>query len=78
MTHVGELAPSCDPRDDGCHLCGDVAVAARVVDVCSATMSAVVVLGDARVTIALDLVDAQVGDLVMVHLGFAIQRLEHT
>lgn len=78
MIRAAELAKACDPRDEHCHLCGDVALAARVVEVDASTRTAVVVLDGAHVTVALDLVDAKVGDEVLVHLGFAIERLECT
>ena len=66
----------CDPRDGVCHVCGDEAVAGRVVAIDDATRTATVELESGVATVALDLVDADVGDRLLVHLGFAIQRLE--
>ena len=65
-----------DRRDDACHLCGDVASAGRVVGVDVAARTALVTLECGIVTVALDLVEADVGDTLLVHLGFAISRLE--
>ena len=65
-----------DRRDDACHLCGDVASAGRVVEVDVAARTALVALQCGIVTVALDLVEADVGDTLLVHLGFAISRLE--
>ena len=63
-------------RDDTCHLCGDVAVAGQVLALDVDTRTAIVALECGTVTVALDLVDAHVGDTLLVHLGFAITRLE--
>ena len=68
--------PSCDSHDESCHLCGDEAVAGRVVDIDAGTRTATVAFESGAATVALDLVDAKVGDRLLVHLGFAIQRLE--
>lgn len=65
----------CDARDGGCQLCGDEAVAGRVVAIDAGSRTATVAFGSGTATVALDLVDADVGDHVLVHLGFAIQRL---
>ncbi|MBA3339897.1 MAG: HypC/HybG/HupF family hydrogenase formation chaperone [Gemmatimonadaceae bacterium] len=67
---------TCDTNDGSCHVCGDVAVAGRIVAVDSVSRTALVTLGAEQVTVALDLVDAGLGDDVLVHLGFAIERLE--
>lgn len=70
-------APSrCDSRDATCHLCGDEAVVGRVVQIDAATRTATVAFDTGTATVALDLVDAAVGDSLLVHLGFAIGRLE--
>ena len=71
-----DAANGCDVRDDDCQLCGDVAVAGRVVGVNSRERTASVEMNDGIATVALDLVDAGVGDWVLVHLGFAIELLE--
>jgi len=65
-----------DRGSDGCQLCGDVAVAGRVIAIDADARSAVVALECGTATVALDLVDADVGDTLLVHLGFAITRLE--
>lgn len=81
--------PACGPAaPDGCATCGDEALQARVVGVDDAAASADVVLLEggsgagpardgARLAVALDLVDGvAIGDLVLVHQGFAICRVE--
>ena len=64
----------CDADAGHCHLCGDEALVARIVSVAPGSRSAIVSKG-AMTTIALDLVDASVGDDVLVHAGFAIGRV---
>jgi D-sedoheptulose 7-phosphate isomerase len=62
-----------------CSTCRDEAVAGVVIAIASADRTASVQLatGPEAVTVALDLVeDVAVGDNVLVHQGFAIQRLE--
>lgn len=71
-----ERLTTCDRGTEGCHLCGDVAVAARVLQIDSGARTALVAFAEGSAVVALDLVDADVGDDVLVHLGFAIQRLE--
>ncbi len=66
-------AAHCDPQSDHCHLCGDEAVLGRVVTIDAGSRTAVVHFTDGVATVALDLVDAVVGDQVLVHLGFAIE-----
>ena len=41
----------------------------------AATRTALVAFTDVTSTVALDLVDASVGDDLLVHLGFAIERV---
>jgi hydrogenase maturation factor len=80
MSRAPVVGATCDAREAGdeqCHLCGDVAVPGRVLEVNEATRTAFVMIGGERVSVALDLVEARVGDDVLVHLGFAIERLEH-
>ena len=67
---------SADRRDDSCHLCGDEAIAGRVVALDARARTATVAFDCGTATVALDLVDAKVGDELLVHLGFAIARLE--
>ncbi len=66
----------CGSAAGECHLCGDEAVVGRVLALDAAARTASVALPDGVATVALDLVDAVVGDDVLVHLGFAIERLE--
>lgn len=75
MSHATAPATQCDARDGECHLCGDVAVRGRVVEADAAKRTALVSMGGELVTVAMDLVDAGVGDDVLVHMGFAIERL---
>ena len=63
-------------RDDTCHLCGDEAVTGRVVALDADARTATVAFDCGTRMVALDLVDAMVGDELLVHLGFAIARLE--
>ena len=67
---------ACDSREPDCHLCGDVAIAGvvRKVDACAGT--AIVALPEGDATVAMDLVSATVGDTVLVHMGFAIERVD--
>lgn len=69
------LMPHCDATDGSCHLCGDVAVVGRVLHVDETARTATVRFDSHSADVALDLVDAQVGDDVLVHLGFALQRV---
>ena len=68
-------APRCDGPPSECHLCGDEAVIGRVLAIDARARTATVELPDHAATVALDLVDAEVGDDVLVHLGFAIERI---
>jgi len=65
----------CDSPDGVCHLCGDEAVIGRVLDIDPGTRTGSVAMPGGTATVALDLVDASVGDDVLVHLGFAIERV---
>ena len=69
---------SCNPHDAHCHLCGDEAVVGCVLDIDHSARLATVDFGNEVATVALDLVHADVGDRLLVHLGFAIARLEPT
>lgn len=66
----------CDAPSGECHLCGDVATVGWVLQIDADARTATVALADGPVVVALDLVDAGVGDEVLVHLGFAIERVE--
>jgi HupF/HypC family len=68
-------ASRCDASLGQCHLCGDEAVVGRVLKVDAHTRTATVDLPGGPATVALDLVDAAIGDDVLVHLGFAIERM---
>lgn len=72
-------SPLCVPGDDGtCSLCGDVAVRAHVIEVGEEGSARVRWEGGEGV-VATDLVDAvAVGDVLLVHQGFAIGKLEAT
>jgi hydrogenase maturation factor len=86
---IAAAAPACDPAaPGGCAICADEALRARVVTVDGGTDTADVFVLDggagagyaaagARLTVALDLVDdVAPGDLVLVHQGFVISRVE--
>ena len=51
-----------------------VAVPAEVIEIREGNIG-VVDYGDLRQEVRLDLVDVKVGEFVLVHVGFAIQRL---
>jgi len=72
---------------EGCLTCGDVAVAARVVEVDGRDalvtvggepeLDALVTVGGEPERVALDLVpDATPGDLLLCHAGIALERIE--
>ncbi|MEP6691921.1 MAG: HypC/HybG/HupF family hydrogenase formation chaperone [Gemmatimonadaceae bacterium] len=68
----------CAPDAGGhCSLCGDDAVEAIVVAVDDGARLATAQVNGALMTVAIDLVDGvTAGDVVLVHQGFAIDRLE--
>ena len=68
--------PHCDSASGECHVCGDVAIVGRVMSIDAAARTALVAFTDVTTTVALDLVDASVGDDLLVHLGFAIERVD--
>ena len=76
MTDVSRQVASCDPHEGRCQICGDEAIAGRVMEIDTATRTAVVSIDGQHVTVALDLVDARVGDDLLIHMGFAIEKLE--
>lgn len=71
-------APHCVPDSAGhCSICGDEATAAQIRALDRAGGTALVLMGGVERTIALDLLeDAKVGDQVLVHMGFAIGRIQ--
>ncbi len=73
---VNTSMPQCDAAAGECHLCGDVATIGRVMAIDAASRTAQVAFTGVTATIALDLVDAGVGDTLLVHLGFAIERVD--
>ncbi len=68
----------CDVEHERCQLCGDDAVVGTVTHVDTVRRTASVAFADTSVDVALDFVDAGVGDRVLVHMGFAIERLVPT
>lgn len=66
----------CGADQEHCQLCSDEAVPGRVQSVDARNRTATVAFAQHEATVALDLVDAEVGDQVLVHMGFAIQRVE--
>ena len=73
---MSSTSDSVERRGETCAVCGDVAVPGRVVAVDADARTATVELECRTETVAIDLVDANVGDTLLVHLGFAIARLE--
>lgn len=74
---TNRLGPAvCDSHDGTCHVCGDTAVVGRILEIDAPARTATVAFDSGTATVALDLVVAEVGDSVLVHLGFAIERLE--
>lgn len=62
------------PHTEVCVTCGDVAVAARVVE--TDGPEALVFVGEETERVAIDLVpDAKPGDLLLCHAGIALERL---
>jgi hydrogenase expression/formation protein HypC len=51
-----------------------IAVPAEIIEIREGNIG-LVDYGDLRQEVRLDLVDAKVGDFVLVHVGFAIQKL---
>jgi hydrogenase expression/formation protein HypC len=67
---------SCTLDQDGCITCGDVAVPARVLAVDAAGAQVEDRLGN-RAVVAIDFApDARPGDLLLIHSGVAIARVE--
>jgi hydrogenase maturation factor len=60
---------------DQCLTCGDVAIAARVIEIRG--LEALVVGSAGRERVAIDLVpDARQGDELLCHAGIALERIE--
>lgn len=72
----GAHVPACDGPGGSCRVCGDEALPGRVVALDARERTATVAFAQGTATVALDLVEAGVGDTVLVHLGFAIGRVE--
>ncbi len=68
----------CVPAPDGtCSICSDEAVPGVVLRVDDVANTAEVEFESATETVALDLIDGAVrGDTVLVHMGFALSRIE--
>jgi len=73
-----DRAALCEPgAAGGCQLCGDVALRALVLAVDVAANEASVAMGDRNGVVAIDLVEqVRPGDVLLVHQGFAIERVE--
>ena len=69
-------APRCAPETEHCHLCADEGLPGTVLAIDYSARTAEVALESGMATVALDLVEADVGDVLLVHMGFAIARLE--
>ena len=65
----------CEPQSDHCQLCGDDAQLGQVLAIQKTHRTATVRFEHTEEIVALDLVDAAVGDTVLVHMGFAIERV---
>jgi hydrogenase maturation factor len=75
--HTSACSLSSDPNEH-CITCGDIALAVRVLSIDHETGLALVTLDDAVEQVDLSLVDGIApGDLIMVHGGVALERLEH-
>ena len=69
---------ACSPDAHGqCAVCADEGLECRVLSLYAAAGTARVMLDGIEQSVALDLVDGVgAGDRILVHLGFAIARLE--
>ena len=69
--------PACTPGPDGrCAICADEATPGRVLELRPGNIALVEMPGGPQ-EVAIDLVEeVRVGDRLLVHLGFAISRLE--
>jgi len=72
-----DVAPVCAPGPDGrCSICSDEGIPGRILELHPDNM-ALVEMPDGPQAVAVDLVDdAKVGEWLLVHLGFAIARLD--
>jgi hydrogenase assembly chaperone HypC/HupF len=75
---VFDLAPVCTPGPDGrCSICADEGLPGRVLELRPDQMALVELPGGAQ-EVATDLVEnVQVGEWLLVHLGFAIARWQN-
>lgn len=69
---------TCEPGPDGsCSICGDEALPGRVVQLLDDDNMVIVKINGQLVEVAIDLVDeVQLGDVLLIHMGFAIAILE--
>ena len=70
---------SCQPNvhEGSCPTCGDEALPARILQINDDSNTAQVLIEGAKSEVALDLIgEVQVGDTILVHIGFAIAKLE--
>lgn len=70
------LYGSCTLDQDGCTICGDVAVPVRVVELIGSDALVEDRVGQ-QATVAIDFFpEVKAGDALLVHMGVAISRLE--
>ena len=74
MTTSNDL-DACDAVAVHCALCGDDAAIGRVLSVDLGARTAMLQFANHTGLVALDLVDAAIGDDLLVHFGFAIERV---
>lgn len=75
---VGPSSTVCSPNESGhCITCSDEGVPARVIDVNAELALATVLADEQQMEVGIELLDGVgVGDVVLVHAGFAIARVE--
>ena len=78
MTADTRSLPQVCNTDGDCRLCADDASVGRIAAVDGMAQTALVEFESGTTIVALDLVDACVGDEVLVHMGFAIQRVSQS
>ena len=77
MTELEQFG-TCTLEDDGCTTCGDVAVPVRVLRIESEGTALCEDRTGRRATIHTEFTpDAATGDVLMVHMGVAIARIQH-
>jgi hydrogenase expression/formation protein HypC len=73
-----EFYGSCTLDQDGCTTCGDLAVPVRIVVISDHDATVEDRTGQ-QATVAIDFFpQAQVGDVLLVHMGVALARLEES